>query len=149
MCRLQFIRLTCSSLSFYYILLMQFCFCRYTFLSCHLDKQNKRKENEGKVVVTNTRRNNNNNSNKQKSCGTAKQKRCCYVDIFFVNTSNKYEYNLGIGTRNIFQSNDIFLFHNFFFTSFVRWSRKNFASVFYLIFTILFTSSYSFCSLLS
>lgn len=37
-------------------------------------------------------------------------KRCFHVDIFFVN-SNKYEYNLGIGTRNIFQSNDIFLFY--------------------------------------
>lgn len=37
-------------------------------------------------------------------------KRCFHVDIFFVN-SNKYEYNLGIGTRNNFQSNDIFLFY--------------------------------------
>lgn len=67
---------------------------------------------------------------KKHLCGRQK-KRCCHVDIFFVNT-NKYEYNLGIGTRNIFQSNDIFLFYICF-----NWSLA-IDGVFHFTFAILF-----------
>lgn len=121
---------------FFFIILLYFAnaafFCRYTFLSCHLDKQNKRDENEGKVVVAHTHTAHT-ASAKIMWNGKAEEMLLCWY-ILCQYTSNKYEYNLGIGTRNIFQSNDIFLcctekIH--FFFPFASWSlEKLFAGVF-------------------